>query len=232
MNEIQPDIRYLASIVETSNDAIVSKTVDFTILTWNAGAERLYGYSAEEMIGQPISRLFPPEKTSEEEHLRQKLINGEMIEHYETERITKDGRRIYVSVTISPMFDSQGIVIGASSVARDITERKQSELERRLLASIVDSSDDAIIGKSIEGIITSWNTGVEKLYGYTAKEAIGQSIALIIPPERVDDFEQIMGRIGNGEKVEHYETVRQRKDSTQLDVSLTVPQSLTVTVAS
>ena len=223
MPDPQPDLlQHLASIVQSSEDAIIGKTLDFTVVSWNAAAERLYGYSGEEMIGKPISVLFPAEKTAEEETIRQKLLTGEVLDHYETERIRKDGRRIQVSITVSPIKDALGTVVGASAVARDITEQKRIELEHQLLAAIVSSSEDAIMAKTMDGIITSWNRGAEKLYGYAAAEMLGKTVTLLIPPERPDDFPLIMSRIRNGEGVEQYQTVRQRKDGTRLDISLSV----------
>ena len=117
----------LAAIVESSDDAIVSKSLDGAILTWNQAAERMFGYRAAEIIGQPITRLLPPERLEEEAQIMRRLMCGERIEHYETVRVAKDGRRVDVSVTISPLKDPAGVVIGASKIARDITERKRAE---------------------------------------------------------------------------------------------------------
>ena len=117
----------LASIVESSEDAIVSKTLEGKILTWNAGAEKLFGYTAAEAVGQPITMLIPPELLDTEQDILARLRRGERIEHFETERIKKSGQRIDISLSISPMRDSTGRIIGASKVARDISARKQSE---------------------------------------------------------------------------------------------------------
>jgi PAS domain S-box-containing protein len=125
----------LAAIVASSDDAIVSKTLEGFITSWNAGAERIFGYSAEEMIGQHITCIVPPELQSEEEDILARLRRGEHVDHFETVRIAKDGRRIDVSVTISPMRDKFGKLIGASKVGRDITERKHFENLQQLLIS-------------------------------------------------------------------------------------------------
>jgi PAS domain S-box-containing protein len=117
----------LAAIVESSDDAIVSKTLEGRILSWNAGAERLFGYSAAEAIGQPITLLIPPERHEEERQILDRLRRGERIEHFETVRVAKDGRRLDISLTVSPIRDSSGRVVAASKVARDITARKQAE---------------------------------------------------------------------------------------------------------
>ena len=121
----------LASIVASSDDAIISKTLDGLILTWNAGAERIFGYSAKEAIGKPITLLIPPERHDEERGLLDRLCRGERVHHFETVRVTKDGRLIDVSLTVSPVRDSTGKIVGASKVARDITERKQAEMALR-----------------------------------------------------------------------------------------------------
>lgn len=123
----------LAAIVSSSDDAIVSKTLEGQITSWNAGAERIFGYTAEEMIGSHITRIIPPELHGEEDDILARLRRGERIDHYETVRMAKDGRRIDISITVSPMRDSAGRVIGASKVARDISERKRAEEVQRLL---------------------------------------------------------------------------------------------------
>lgn len=123
----------LATIVANSDDAIVSKTLEGVITSWNAGAERIFGYSSGEMIGQPITKIIPIELHDEEARIISKLKAGERLEHFETVRIAKDGRRIDISITVSPMLDSAGRIIGASKVARDITDRKRAEETQRLL---------------------------------------------------------------------------------------------------
>jgi PAS domain S-box-containing protein len=123
----------LAAIVASSDDAIVSKTLDGVVTSWNAGAMRIFGYEAGEMIGQSITRIIPPELHGEEVQVLARLQKGERIDHYETTRVAKDGRRINISLTVSPLRDRVGRVVGASKVARDITERKQSEILQRLL---------------------------------------------------------------------------------------------------
>ena len=118
---------HLAAIVESSDDAIVSKTLQSIILSWNSGAERLFGYPAQEAIGQPITMLLPPERRDEEQHILERIVRGERIEHFETVRVCKDGTRIDISLTISPIRDASGEIVGASKVARDISARKSLE---------------------------------------------------------------------------------------------------------
>src|SRR5215472_763460 len=122
---------HLAAIVEFSDDGIIGKTLDGTIVSWNSGAERLYGYNAKEMVGQPISLLVPPDRPYEIPRIMERLRHGERVIHYETERVRKDGRRIEVSVTISPIHDGTGSIVGASAIARDITDRKRAEAALR-----------------------------------------------------------------------------------------------------
>jgi PAS domain S-box-containing protein len=126
----------LASIVESSDDAIVGKTLDGIVTSWNRGAENVFGYTAQEMIGQPISRLMPPERPDDFRMILQAIRLGERIEHFETERVRKDGRRIHVSLTVSPIVDSTGRIIGASKIARDVTERRRAEADREELLGI------------------------------------------------------------------------------------------------
>lgn len=123
----------LAAIVTSSDDAIISKTLAGRVTSWNRGAARIFGYEAAEMIGQPINRIIPPELQHEETEILARLSRGEHIDHYETERVAKDGRRIDISLTVSPLRDGAGRVIGASKVARDITGRKRAEKLQRLL---------------------------------------------------------------------------------------------------
>ena len=154
----------LAAIVESSDDAIISKTLEGIITSWNRGSQNLFGYTAGEAIGQHITLIIPVERHSEEDDILARLRRGEKIDHFETVRQTKDGRRLEISLTVSPIRDSQGQIIGASKVARDITERKRADETRERLAAIVESSDDAIIGKTLEGIVTSWNRGAAESF--------------------------------------------------------------------
>src|SRR5262249_11504544 len=123
----------LASIVQSSHDPIVGKTLDGIVTSWNEAAERLFGYSSDEMVGQPISRIIPPELHADYHQILDTLRRGERIRHFEAERVCKDGRRIHVELSVSPIRDATGCVVGASKIARDITGRKRVEEERRRL---------------------------------------------------------------------------------------------------
>lgn len=210
------------AIIESADDAIISKDLNGIIRSWNKGAERLFGYSAEEIVGQSILTLIPPERQHEEPQILARIKNDEAVAHYETERKTKDGRLVHVSLAISPIKDNRGRIVGAAKIARDIGERLDAEHTRAHLAAIVDSADDAIISKDLNGIIRSWNIAAERLFGYDAREAVGRSILLLIPPDRHHEEVDIIGRIRRGQRIEHYETVRRTKDGRLVPVSLTI----------
>jgi PAS domain S-box-containing protein len=340
---------WLSSIVESSDDAIISKDIDGRITSWNPSAERLLGYVESEIIGKPITTIIPPELHEEERQIVTRLRRGERVEHFDTVRVTKEGRRIDVSLTISPLKNSEGEVVGASKIARDIrrrkeferqsgvlqaalasigdavivtderglvsflnpvaealtgwsvadaqqqplslvfhivdertrafvetpvekvlqtgliqglgnhtvliakdgreiaiddsaapvrtrdgrvvgvvlvfrdiTERRRLELGAAWLTSIVETSSDAIISKSIDGRITSWNQAAERLLGYTATEIVGKPLTTIIPPELHEEEQRNLERLWRGERVEHFDTVRLAKNGRRIEVSLTI----------
>lgn len=212
----------LAALVESSEDAIISKNLQSVIQTWNRGAERIFGYKADEIIGQTVLTLIPDDLQAEEDEIISKLKRGERIEHYETIRRRKDGQLINISLTVSPIYDDSGTLVGGSKICRDITSRFKSSTERSMLAAIVDSSEDAIISKDLNSIIQTWNPAATDIFGYTAEEAIGRSITMLMPPEMPEEEPRLIEKIKNGQKIEHYETVRVRKDGERIDVSLTV----------
>ncbi|MEP7338749.1 MAG: PAS domain S-box protein [Acidobacteriota bacterium] len=341
----------LAAIVESSSEAIIGNTLDGTIITWNPGAAKLFGYSAEEAIGRHLTIVVPADRADEVPRLLEKISRGESEAHYETVRLNKSGMRIDVSVTVSPIQDSTGKIIGASTIARDIAEQKRAEeklreseehyrnvaetatdaiittdedsaitsvnraaerifghsseelLGRKLtelmpgylrhvhqaslktylttgdraleywecidltgfkkggqeipvelsvsrftkndkhvftcivrditerkqgqesllrLAAIVESSSDAIIGNTLDGTIFTWNPGAEKLFGYSAGEAIGQHISIVVPADRKDEVPRILERIARAESTDNYDTVRLNREGRQIDVSVTV----------
>ncbi len=212
----------LAAIVESSHDAIVSKSLDGIVTSWNQAAEKLFGYTASEIIGKPITLIIPEDRLEEERGILSRVVGGEQIEHLETVRKRKDGSALDVSLTVSPVRDSAGRVVGISKISRDITEQKRAQLAAARLAAIVESSEDAIVSKTLDGIVRTWNKGAERLFGYRAAEIVGKSITLLIPEERLSEETTILSKISRGKPVEHFDTVRRRKDGTLIDISLTV----------
>jgi PAS domain S-box-containing protein len=341
----------LAAIVESSSEAIIGNTLDGTITTWNPGAERLLGYESWEAIGRHLTIVVPGDRADDVARLLERIARGDRVAQYETVRLHKDGARIDVSVTVSPIQDSAGRIIGASTIARDIAERKRAEetlreseehyrnvaetatdaiittdeassiisvnraaerifghgsedlvgekltalmpeylrhvhqaslkaytttgdraleywecveltgvrkdgqripvelsvsrftknekhvltcivrdiTERKAaqesllrLAAIVESSSDSIIGKTLDGTIFTWNPGAEKLFGYSALEAIGRHISIVVPADRKHEVPQILERIAKSESIDNYETVRLSRAGNQIDVSLTI----------
>src|SRR6266436_7411951 len=172
----EAELSQLASIVESSDDAIVGKTLDGKIVSWNAGAERIYGYSAIEVVGKPVSILVPDEQRDEIPEILKRLSRDERIHHYGTVRIRKGGQRINVSVTISPVKDAEGMIIGASAIARDITERKR--VEERLqeseshFRSLVHDAPYGIYRITLDGKLLQVNPALVKMLGYESDEEL------------------------------------------------------------
>jgi PAS domain S-box-containing protein len=175
---------FLAAIVESSDDAIVGKDLDGRVVSWNAGAERMFGYPAAEMLGQPIIRLLSPDRPEEEAHILEEVRRGR-TRHYETARIRKDGRPIELSLTVSPISSARGDIIGISSIARDITEGKLAERliqeSRARLSGIIGSAMDAIISVDTGQRITIFNEAAEQMFRCPAGEALGQPLDRFIP---------------------------------------------------
>jgi len=211
----------LAAIVESAEDAIIGKDLNGEIQTWNVGAEKLFGYKAEEVIGRHISLLVPPGHNDEIPEILRRIEQGEQIENFETVHMRKEGTIVPVSLKFSPIKDATGKVIGASKIAHDITKRKKTDEIMSLLAAIVVSAEDAIIGKDLNGNIQTWNVGAVKLFGYKEEEVIGKHISFLVPPGHTDNVPEILKRIKRGEQIENLETVHIRKDGSIINVSLT-----------
>jgi len=213
-------IQSLANIVESSNDAIITISLDGIITSWNKGAEQIYGYSSEEIIGKSVSIPAPDNLKDETKKLIEKVKLGEKIQHYETSRLRKGDKLIYVSIALSPVFDASGELVAISAIVRDITERKNAEVKIQRLANIVESSNDAIITISLDGIITSWNKGAEQIYGYSSEEIIGKSISIPAPDNLKDETKKLIEKVKLGEKIQHYRTSRLRKGDKLIYVSV------------
>jgi two-component system, cell cycle sensor histidine kinase and response regulator CckA len=183
---------HVAALVQFSDDAIIGKDLNSIITSWNRGAEKIFGYTADEMVGTSITRLIPAERLNEENHILAKIRCGESVDHFDTVRKTKSGRLIHVSVTASPIKDSTGTVIGVSKVARDITERKLAQEQIAEQAALLEKARDAIIVRGLEGEVLFWNSGAERMYGWTRLEVIGRNVRefLYSSPRK---FEEVNG---------------------------------------
>ena len=185
-------------------------------------AEKTYGYSRQEILGRSGRVLFPHDRSGEMKVVLARIRAGQAIERLEITRVRKDGSVFPASLTIAPVRDEDGVIVGASAVHRDVTEQREAfELAKRM-AAIVDSSDDAIIGRTLDGIITSWNPAAERRFGYSGQEILGKSVGVMIPPDRAEEMKTILAGIIRGQPVERLETIRTRKDGTSLPISLTV----------
>jgi two-component system sensor kinase FixL len=195
----------LAAIVESSEDAIIAKDLDGTIVAWNASAERMYGYAGHEMIGRNIAALIPPDRPDELTEIMRRLVAGERVQHFETVRIAKGGRRVDVSLTVSPIRDASGAIVGASTIARDITLknarlRQLADSEERL-RSIVEAAVDGIIVIDARGSIEAFNPGAERLFGYAAADVIGRNISMLMPePHRAEHDRYMHHYLETGEQ--------------------------------
>ena len=213
---------HFAALVNSSHEPIISKDLTGRILSWNRAAVRVFGYEEEEILGQSILRLVPPNFHHEENELQRKLRADEPIDPYETTWVRKDGRNIPVAVIVYPVRNETGNVIGASKIASSLLEGKRSDESRFRLAAIVDSADDAIISKDLNGIVDSWNRGAQQMFGFTAEEMVGQSILRLIPDELQYEEDEILRKLRAGERVDHYETTRRKKNGERIDVSVTI----------
>jgi PAS domain S-box-containing protein len=209
--------RFLASIVECSEDPIVANAPDGTILTWNRGAQALLGYTAEEAIGRHVSMLMPPQEQRHVASFIAQVLKTPAGARREGHLLSKDGRLISAFITASSILNSAGEAVAVSAIIRDITEREQAEESRALLASIVESSDLAIAATTLEGTILSWNRGAEALFGYMADEIIGRNISFLAPPDHFDEVRQSLAKVQAG-GISRYETVRLAKDGRRIDV--------------
>jgi two-component system sensor kinase FixL len=222
----------LAAIVAASDDAIIGKSLDGLVLAWNAGAERMYGYRAEEVIGQPITRIVPDDRLDEWARIMARVSAGERVDTFDTARICKDGRRIDVSLTVSPIRNRRGRVVGASAIGRDVTAEhlsaralRHSEARWR---AVIETAPDGIIMIDAQGAIELFNPAAERLFGREASSVIGANVSLLMPESyarRHDGYLSQYARggepriIGIGREVEG-----QRADGTVFPVHLSIAE--------
>ncbi len=208
----------LAAIVDSSDDAIISKGLDGVITSWNRSAERLFGYTREEAVGQHITLIVPRDRRNEEKNILERLRRGERVDHFETVRRRKDGGLIELSLTISPVRDVTGRVVGASKVARDITRRKQVEQALSERALLLDLSNDAICVRDAADRITYWNKSASELYGYSREEAVGRVTHELLRTEFPEPLERITEQLYRDSRWTG-ELIHRGKDGSQIVVA-------------
>jgi PAS domain S-box-containing protein len=232
-----PSDRFLAAIVESSDDAIITKTLDGTITSWNRSAELLYGHSAAEALGRPISLIIPPDRPDELPSIMARLRRGERVDHYETVRIRKDGERLDVSVSISPVRNEAGTIVGAASIGRVISERTRAERERRALEqqahqelaarreseerfrAVWEATSEALALSNPDGVVLDVNPAYCTLFGRPAETMVGRSFALIFPEEeRAAAEAQYRAIFANPDPPLSYEARVRRPDGSERDV--------------
>jgi PAS domain S-box-containing protein len=225
--ELRKHSEWLRITLASIGDAVVSTDVDGRVTFMNPVAEALTGWRQDEALGLPLSDVF----VVLDEGTRQPVENPALRVLQSGVVVTLTSRTILLSRagiewpiddSAAPIRDEAGAIVGAVLVFRDVTDRQSTELSRAHLAAIVESSQDAVISMSMQGIILSWNGGAEQLFGYTSTEAMGRPTTIVIPPERLDEEREILARIARGERVEPFETVRVAKDGHRRHVSLTV----------
>jgi PAS domain S-box-containing protein len=216
------ETRLIAAVVEISDDAIIASTLGGIVTNWNPAAERLYGYSSQEILGKSGTLLAPEDRASQMEAVLVRVRDGETVEHLETTLVRKDATVVPVSLTIAPIRAEDGTIVGVCTIHRDVTERGRAFDVAQRMEAIVESSDDAIIALTLEGIVTSWNPAAERLFGYTTEEIIGEPAETVTPEDRPDEMKDILAKVKDGEHIDHLETIRVRKDGSVFPVSLTV----------
>jgi PAS domain S-box-containing protein len=224
----------LRTTLASIGDAVITTDAAGHITSLNQVAETLTGWTSVDAAGKPLDAVFrivnEATRKTVENPAKKALSAGVVVglaNH--TVLIARDGSEVAIDDSAAPIRSSAGTILGCVLVFRDITERRRLEMEvasrlraARLLAAIVESSDDAIISKSLDGIIQSWNTGAERLFGFTAEQAVGRHISLIIPADRLVEEDRIIATLKTGQRIDHFDTVRMRKDGETVAVSLTI----------
>jgi PAS domain S-box-containing protein len=222
---IREQQEWLRVTLSSIGDGVIATDTNGRIVLLNPVARALTGWSPDEADRQPLENVFhivnEITRKTVESPVRRVLREGTVVglaNH--TVLIGRDATEVPIDDSAAPIRDDRGNIHGVVLIFRDVTERRRSEETQRRLAAIVESSDDAIVGKSLDGVITSWNSGAELLYGYTAAEAVGKPFSILVPPDRPAEVQASVERLRLGERLEHFETVRRRKDGGLLDVSV------------
>jgi PAS domain S-box-containing protein len=222
-NRAEEDRSRLAAIVQSSDDAIVGKTLDGIVTSWNEGARRLFGYTAEEMVGQPLARLIPGDRLEEESEILARLRRGERVEHFETVRQHKGGNLVDVSVSISPIRDASGRIVGASKIARDVGGRKRAhaaidQANERLREQAMVLELAPVLVRDMDNRIVLWTRGAEGLYGFSKEEALGRISHELFQtefPESLENLDEILRCAGHWEGA----LVQRKRDGERLVVA-------------
>ena len=207
----------LAAVVQSSHDAIVAKDLNGIITDWNQSAERIFGYGPKEIIGKSVLTLIPKDRHSEEQDILKRIRRGELVDHYETVRRRKDGTLINVSLTISPVKDLNGKIIGISKIVRDITRQKRAEQRLAEQSRLLDLSNEAILVRDPQDRITYWNDGANELYGYLPEEALGKVTHKLLRTEFPESLKSIYKKLERDDRWSG-ELVHKRKDGTKVVV--------------
>jgi len=222
ITERQKNVARFEGLLEAAPDAMVGVDSTGTIRFVNRQTELMFGYERDELVGQPLETLVPESYRSVHPQHRQGYFG-----HPDTRAMgagldlsgrRRDGTEFPVDISLSAIHDGDDMLVTAA--VRDITDRRRAEEDLHRMAAIIESSDDAVVSKTLEGVITSWNPAAERLYGWRASEVVGRSASFLVPPGQPDDVADILERVRRGERVEHYETRRISKDGRLIDVSV------------
>jgi PAS domain S-box-containing protein len=217
----------LRTTLASIGDGVITTDLNGRVTFLNPAAEQITGWQLSQAAGRPLEIVFPivnettaePVENPAYRALREGVIVG-LANH--TALIAKDGTRRPIADSAAPIRHADGRTSGSVLVFRDVSQQRRAERDQAWLAAVVESSDDAIITKTLDGVISSWNAGAERVFGYTAEEAIGKPITLVIPPERIEEEREILARLRRGERVAHFDTERIAKDGRRLDISLSI----------
>lgn len=216
------DTQLLAALVESSDDAILSEDLNGIITTWNHGAQLIFGYKPEEIVGRHISVLIPPERWHEQEEIQRKILDGGVVKHFETIRLRNDGRNVEVSVTTSPIKAVDGQIVGLSKIARDIGERRKTEEQVRLMSAAVEAAANAIIITDRKGNIVWVNKAFERLTGFSAAEVIGSTPRMLKSGQEPEQFYQTMWKTISAGTVWWGDLINKRKDGSLYNESMMI----------